>query len=109
MVEEVGGVDVEDQLAELGGVRLHAPGGNGFILLQGVEQFQICTAGRFEMDVQRCALRDDVRVGIRFLFPLVVGVCVFRRGGFSGLKVAVSYNQAIHAIVSWHCFPAPSL
>ena len=100
VVVKVGGVHIEDQLTEFRGVRLLAPGGDDLLLLQFFEHVFV-GAGRFlEMNIERGTLRDDIRVGVDFLLPFVVGLSAF--DGVALFQIAISGDGAIDPVVSCH-------
>ena len=72
VVVEVSGVDVEHQLAELGGVGFQAARRDDLFFLHLAEHPNIIVRGRFEVDVKLRALRHDVGIDIGFLLTLVV-------------------------------------
>ena len=98
VIIEVGGIDIEDQLTELCGVRLESPGGYDLLLLQLQEHFFIGGGRLLKMDVIDCTFRHNIRVGIDFFLPFVVGLCAINRGTL--FQIAVSCNGAIHPVVS---------
>ena len=100
VVVEVGGVHVEDQLAEFRGVRLLAPGGDDLLLFQFFEHVFV-GAGRFlEMDIERGTLRNDIRVGVDLFLPFVVGLSTF--DGVALFQIAISGDGTIDSVVSCH-------
>ena len=64
VVVEVSGVDVEHQLAELGGVGFQAARRDDLFFLHLAEHPNIIVRGRFEVDVKLRALRHDVGIDI---------------------------------------------
>ena len=74
VVVEIGRVDIKNQLAIMGGIRLQAARGDSSVSFQLGEQVGI-TGGRFlEMDVPCSALGDNIGVPIAVLFTLIVPV-----------------------------------
>ena len=100
VVVEVGGVYVEDQLTEFRGVRLLAPGGDDLLLFQFFEHVFVGAGWFLEMNIERGTLRDDIRVGVDFLLPFVVGLSAF--DGVALFQIAISGDGAIDPVVSCH-------
>ena len=99
VIVEVSGVHIKDQLTVELGIVLQTSGENhtfGFHLLK---HFCITACGCFEMDIVREPLRYDVRVGIGFLFPLIMllGIGDFRSG-----QICVSGYGTVNAVISCH-------
>ena len=65
MVEEVRGVDVEDQLSEFLSIRFQAAGGNHAVGAHLLEHLLIPGGWCFEMDVILCPFGNDILIDIR--------------------------------------------
>ena len=97
VVIEIGGVDIEDKLAVMGGIRLQAVRGNGSNGFQLGEQVGVAGSWLLEVDVPCSALGDNIGVPIAVLFAFVVLL-----GVANGLvrNGEVSDTGAVNAIVS---------
>jgi len=84
VIVKVGRVDIKDQFAVVGSIRLQAARGNRASGFQLGEQVSIAGGWLLEVDVPCSALGDNVGVPIAVLFALVVllGVadCLVRNG-----------------------------
>ena len=72
VVIEIGGVDIEDQLAVVGGIRLQPTGGNSASSFHLGEWVGIAGGGLFEVDVPFGAVGKNVGISIAVLFTFVV-------------------------------------
>ena len=72
VVVKIGRVDIKDQFAVVGGIRLQAARGDGSSGFQLGEQVSIAGGWLLEVDVPSSALGDDVGVPIAVLFAFVV-------------------------------------
>ena len=80
MIEKVGGIYIEDQLAVAEGVLFDAPCGDKPVRLHLFKLFQIAAVRLLEVDIQMGAFRDYILIDIRFFFALVVLLRVFQFG-----------------------------
>ena len=99
VVVEVGGVHIEDQLAEVGGIGFQPAGGDDFLLLHLPEHLRVAGGGGFEVDIKRSAFRDNIGVAVAVFFPFVVllGVAdVLVRG------IHISGACTVDSIISGH-------
>ena len=99
MVEEVRGVDVEDQLSEFLGIRFQTACGDHAVGAHLLEHLLIPGGWCFEMDVVWCPFGNDVLIDIRRFFALVVclrvaDVCVFHS--------RVSCGGTVNTVASCH-------
>ena len=102
MVVEVGRIYIEQQFTVGGGIFFQTSGGDHPILFQLVEHFRV-TAGRlFEVDIPVGFFRYNIRVGIHFLFPLIVSLCVLN---VVGAQITVSRKGTVNPVVSCHIAP----
>ena len=65
VVEEVRGVDVEDQLSEFLSIRFQAAGGNHAVGAHLLEHLLIPDGWCFDMDVILCPFGNDILIDIR--------------------------------------------
>ena len=99
MVEEVGRVDIEDQLSEFLGIRFQTACGDHAVGAHLLEHLLIPGGWCFEMDVVWCPFGNDVLIDIRRFFALVVclrvaDVCVFHS--------RVSCGGTVNTVASCH-------
>ena len=80
VVEKVGGIYIEDQLAVAESVLLDTACGDGSTGFHLLELFQVASVRLLEVNVQMRAFRDYILVDIRFFFALVVLLRVFQFG-----------------------------
>jgi len=76
VVEEVRGVDVEDQLSEFLSIRFQTAGGDHAVRAHLLEHLLIPGGWCFEMDVVWRPFRNDVLIDIRRFFALIMRLCV---------------------------------
>ena len=80
VVEKVGGIYIEDQLAVAESALFDTACGDESIGLHLFKLFQIAAIRLLEVNIQMGAFRDYILVDIRFFFTLVVLLCVFQFG-----------------------------
>ena len=99
VVEEVGRVDVEDQLSKFLGICFQTTGRDHAVGAHLLEHLHIPGGWRFEMDVVWRSFGNDVLIDIRRFFALVVrlrvvDVCVFH--------FCVSCAGTVNTVASCH-------
>ena len=72
MVVEVGGIYIENQLAEVDGVWFQTMCGDDFVLLHLPEHLHVPGGGGFEVDIERGAFWDNIGVAVAVFFPFIV-------------------------------------
>ena len=97
VVIEIGGVDIEDKLAVVGGIRLQPTGGNDAISLHLGEQVGIAGSGFLEVDVPFGAVGKNVGIPIAVLFAFIVLLSVANSLVRNG---EISDTRAVDAIIS---------
>ncbi len=96
---EIGGIHVEDHLAEDLGVVAQASVRDGLIVQHVVQDAFIAGVRLFEMDVQFTPLRHDIRVGVRFVFAFIVAL---PKADAAALIPFLADNGTVNAVVSCH-------
>ena len=72
VVVEIGGVDIKDKFAIVGGIRFQTTGGDRAVSFHLGEQVSIAGGGLLEMDVPFGAVGKNVGISIAVLFTFVV-------------------------------------
>ena len=102
VIVEVSGVHIKDQLTVDFGIVFQTTGGDDAISLHLFEHFCVAAVGLFVMDIPIKTLWYNIRVGIGFLFPLIVPLGI---GDFGSGQVLVSCYGTVNPVVSCHRAP----
>ena len=99
VIMKIGGVYVKDQLAVEKGILFQSAGGDDPILFHLLKHLRI-SSGRFlEMNIEPRSFRDNILIGIGFLFPFVVLLHV---ADFGSGQPHISCVGTVNTVASCH-------